>query len=99
MVQRFSYVSAIGRFAFPHTTQSQNIKVRASQRQVTLGIEAAMVIKSRYADPNLPSVDIYTFLFKRKDRKIPDEHRKFHSPLRSLLEFDANLRHPAIFRV
>ncbi|CZR68793.1 uncharacterized protein PAC_18693 [Phialocephala subalpina] len=31
-----------------------------------------MVIKSRYLEPNLPSVDIYTFLFKRKDRKFPE---------------------------
>lgn len=49
-----------------------------------------MVIKSRYPELNLPSVDIYTFLFKRKDRKFPDEHRKSHSPSRSLHEFDAN---------
>ncbi|KAK4995655.1 hypothetical protein LTR28_000449, partial [Elasticomyces elasticus] len=36
-----------------------------------------MVIKSRYPELNLSSVDIYTFLFKRKDRKFPDEHPIF----------------------
>ncbi|KAI1371673.1 hypothetical protein F4677DRAFT_463910 [Hypoxylon crocopeplum] len=36
-----------------------------------------MVIKSQYPDLNLPSVDIFTFLFKRKDRKFPDNHPIF----------------------
>ncbi|KAK4985887.1 hypothetical protein LTR50_005676 [Elasticomyces elasticus] len=36
-----------------------------------------MVVRSRHPKLNLPYVDIYTFLFKRKDRKFPDEHPIF----------------------
>jgi hypothetical protein len=40
-----------------------------------------MVIRSPYPDLDLPSVDIFTFLFKRKDQKFPDSHRKFFLPV------------------
>ena len=38
-----------------------------------------MVITSLYADLELPRVDVFTFLFKRKDQKFPDSHR-IYSP-------------------
>ncbi|KFZ10893.1 hypothetical protein V502_07856 [Pseudogymnoascus sp. VKM F-4520 (FW-2644)] len=40
-----------------------------------------MVIRSRYEDLDLPSVDIFTFLFKRKDRNFPDTHQIFRDGL------------------
>lgn len=49
-----------------------------------------MVIKSRYPDLNLPSVDIYTFLFKRKNPDFPDKQRKSRSLLRSPGELDSD---------
>ncbi|KAK3617048.1 hypothetical protein LTR56_025559 [Elasticomyces elasticus] len=36
-----------------------------------------MVTTSLYADLELPSVDIFTFLFKRKEQKFPDSHPIF----------------------
>lgn len=38
-----------------------------------------MVVKSRYPDLDLPVVDIFSFLFKRKDRKFPDSHGMSHT--------------------
>ncbi|KAL5348601.1 hypothetical protein ACLOAV_006018 [Pseudogymnoascus australis] len=40
-----------------------------------------MVIRSQYADLDLPSVDIFTFLFKRQDQKFPDSHPIFRDGL------------------
>jgi len=43
-----------------------------------------MVITNRSPELDLPIVDIYTFLFKRKDRKFPDEHGKSYSSSKKL---------------
>ncbi|KFY89894.1 hypothetical protein V498_06283 [Pseudogymnoascus sp. VKM F-4517 (FW-2822)] len=40
-----------------------------------------VIIKSRHSDLDLPSVDIFTFLFRRKDRKFPDSHPIFRDGL------------------
>ncbi|OBT91665.1 hypothetical protein VE01_10320 [Pseudogymnoascus verrucosus] len=40
-----------------------------------------MVTKSRHSDLDLPSVDIFTFLFKRTNRKFPDSHPIFRDGL------------------
>ncbi|OBT43643.1 hypothetical protein VE00_05241 [Pseudogymnoascus sp. WSF 3629] len=40
-----------------------------------------MVIRSPYPDLDLPSVDIFTFLFKRKDQKFPESHPIFRDGL------------------
>lgn len=32
-----------------------------------------MPTKSTYVDLDIPNVDIFTFLFERKDRKYPDD--------------------------
>ncbi|CAM1508738.1 Fc.00g055860.m01.CDS01 [Cosmosporella sp. VM-42] len=40
-----------------------------------------MIIKSRYPDLELPSLDIFSFLFKRQDRKFPDRHPIFQDGL------------------
>ncbi|KAH8656262.1 hypothetical protein BGZ61DRAFT_434597 [Ilyonectria robusta] len=40
-----------------------------------------MVTKSHYPDLDLPNVDIFSFLFKRKDRPFPDSHPIFRDGL------------------
>ncbi|EEU37978.1 uncharacterized protein NECHADRAFT_47971 [Fusarium vanettenii 77-13-4] len=40
-----------------------------------------MPVKSRYSDLDLPLVDIFSFLFKRKDCKFPDNHPIFRDGL------------------
>jgi hypothetical protein len=84
MLQLFPEVSAK---AISHLHAQINPKRQNSSshgHRSPFGVKATMIIKSRYLELNLPSVDIYTFLFKRKDKKFPDEHRKRLFPMNSL---------------
>ena len=40
----------------------------------------AMPTKSTYPDLDIPNVDIWTFLFERKDRPYPDDKGKQRKP-------------------
>lgn len=54
-----------------------------------------MVVQSRYPDLDLPSVDVFTFLFERKDRLFPDTHGE---TLQAMLVLYTNTGPTAIFR-
>ena len=48
-------------------------------KDLSFRIETTMVTTSLHEDLEFPSVDIFTFLFKREDQKFPNSHR-MHTP-------------------